>query len=246
MEHFATLGSFALHANANISAAAASWRAGLDLINSQCLLMISILRFFFGGLVRGAIIENVLILISAARFQYSQLHHNISSRPQIPSAARVDRSAEWTIMSFCSSHNCWKTRGRSSPTQLITAEIVRTGSSKTKCRFLELDPSVLQPLLAPLSHFPAFPRRLRSAASFLKKNRRLLYHRPPPPPPPLPAFFYPPLPLGLFFFMAGFLTHDLCHALDCMYASIHKQIKPEQRTRELLNRPIVVKISLTY
>lgn len=162
--------------------------------------MVSILRVFFDGLTRAAIIENVLIW---SLLQHSQPHHNISSRPQIPSAAGVDRSAEWTIMSFCSSHNCWKTRGRSGPTQLITAEIVRTGSSKTKCRFLELDPSVLQPLLAPLSHFPAFPCRLRSAASFLKKNRRLLYHRPPPPPPPLPAFFYPPLPPGLFFFFYG-------------------------------------------
>lgn len=178
--------------------------------------------------MRGALIENVLILIFAAWFRRSQLHHNISSRPQIPSAARVGRSAEWTIMSFCSPHNCWKTHGRSSPTQLITAEIVRTGSSKTKCRFLELDPSMLQPLLAPLSHFPAFPCRLRSAASFLKKNRRLLYHHPPPPPPLLPAFFYPPSAPWAFFFMAGFPTHDLCHALDYMYASIHKQIKPKQ------------------
>lgn len=197
--------------------------------------MISILWFFFGGLVSGAIIENVLILISAAWFRHSQLHHNISSRPQFPSAARVDRSAEWTIMSFCSSHNCWKTRGRSSPTQLITAEIVRTGSSKTKCRFLELDPSVLQPLLAPLSHFPAFPCRLRSAASFLKKNRRLLYHRPPPSSSPSAGFLLPPSApwaFFFFFFMAGFLTHDLCHALDCMYASIHKQIKPEQCDKE--------------
>lgn len=199
------MSSFALHADANTSAAAASWKAGLDLITLQWLLMISILRFFFfGRLVRGALIENGLILIFAAWFRRSQLHHNISSRPQIPSAARVGRSAEWTIMSFCSPHNCWKTHGRSSPAQLITAEIVRTGSSKTKCRFLELDPSMLQPLLAPLSHFPAFPCRLRSAASFLKKNRRLLYHHPPPPPPLLPAFFYPPSAPWAFFLWQGF------------------------------------------
>lgn len=164
--------------------------------------MISIVRFLVGGLVRGAIIENVLTLISASRFRHRRPHHNISSRLRMPAAARADRSAEWTIMSFCSSHNCWKTRGRSSPTQLITAEIVRTGSSKTKCRFLELDPSVLQPLLAPLSHFPAFPCRLRSAASFLRKNRRLLYHRPPPSSSPSAGFLLPPsAPWAFFFFL---------------------------------------------
>lgn len=204
MGRFATLGSSALDADSNTGAAAASWRAALHFISLQWIL-ISILRFFVGGLVRGVIIENVLILSSAVRFQHSRLHHNISSRPQIPSAARVDRSAEWTIMTFCSSHNCWKTRGRSSPARLITAEIVRTGSSQTKCRFLELDPSVLQPLLAPLSHFPAFPCRLRSAASFLKKNRRLLYHRPPPPPPLCRLSSTPLCPLGFFFFFFFFL-----------------------------------------
>lgn len=145
-------------------------------------------------------------------------------------------------MTFCSSHNCWKTRGRSTPTQLITAEIVRTGSSKTKCRFLELDPSVLQPLSAPLSHFPAFPCRLRSAASSLKKNRRLLYHRPPLLLPLCRLSSTPLCPLGFFFY--GRVSNTW--PLPCIILHVHiytqaNKTRPDKEAH-FLNRPIVAKL----
>lgn len=41
--------------------------------------MLSVLRFFYRGLVRGAVIENVLILISASRF--STVGRIITSHP---------------------------------------------------------------------------------------------------------------------------------------------------------------------
>jgi len=71
----------------------------------------------------------------------------------------------------------------------------------------------IAPPSAPFSHSPAFPRLLRSAASFLRGNRH---------PPPLlrPASFYSPhlpLPLGLLsgFFAAGLAPDDLCHSMSC-------------------------------
>lgn len=109
----------------------------------------------------------------------------------------------------------WK---KSTRTQRVTTELNRAESSKTK----------LGSGAAPFSHSLAFPRLLRSVASFLKKNRRLLCRRPPLPLLLLCRLSSPPLfAPWAFFFMAGLLTHDLCHALDCMYTSIHNKIKYE-------------------
>lgn len=86
---------------------------------------------------------------------------------------------------------------------------------------------VIQPRSSPFSHFPAFPCPLCSAASFLRKNRRLFCHRRFPSSFSRAGFLLlsPLLPLGLFFFIAGLVTYDLCHALDCMYTTKHPKMK---------------------